>query len=113
MSTFGADDRINAGDLDRSISLLKPDPGGGPWGNPIGGPVFYAQCYASYEAMRYAHTAGAGSEFTQSTDVFTVRYREDVNPSMFVRWKGNLYEIDRISEVGRRAGTRLYCRLVQ
>ena len=113
MSTFGADDRINAGDLDRFIDILAPDPNGGPWGSPVGGPNLYARCYASYEAMRYVHTAGGGSEITQSTDVFTIRYRDDIHAGMSVRWKTSLYEIDRISQVGRRAGIRLHCRMVR
>ena len=54
----------------------------------------------------------AGKETTEFEIEFKIRYRSDVSKLMSVMHENQIYKIDLIEEIGRRAFLRLKCRRV-
>lgn len=58
-------------------------------------------------------TRQTGREFVQGQTigegrvVFTMRYRDGIEPDMRIRYNGSLYDIQDVRELGRRAGLEL------
>ena len=107
------DQKIRTGELNRRIKLLKPAQGEDSLGQPVGGMTVHATVWAKYTPSRYRHFGGAGGEVTALVDVFTIRFRRDIERNMSIDWKGRVYEIDEIKEIGCESGLDLHCRMVQ
>ena len=55
---------------------------------------------------------GEGREMAMSTEIFRIRYRDDLTPKHQLVFDSRTYDIERIEEIGRREGLRITARLV-
>lgn len=104
--------QIRAGQLDRRIRLLRPAGAANSFGENIPSFVDDATVYA-----RLVPIPNSGNEKFVSADqhsavqrvVFEIRYRPGVGPKWRVVYDGSEYDVEDVSELGRREGLRLTC----
>lgn len=52
-------------------------------------------------------TLSADEVFYTGTVFFTIRYRQGITESMQIQWRGNMYTISYIQEIGTKEGLRI------
>lgn len=100
---------MRAGDLDRTIELLRNSPGDADEFNEA------AENWQAFATVRAGFEQVSGREFLASAQVmterraiFTIRYRSDVLMTDRVRYGGEDWRLSEIREIGRREGLALY-----
>lgn len=98
---------MNAGKLDRRISIFTTTTARDGAGQPIATAVLLASVWASVEQLR-GREPFQGDQFNaQQTTIFTIRYRDDIDATMSIAHDGESYDIQSIKELGRREGLEI------
>ncbi len=95
---------MNAGKLDRRITIQSRVETQDNSGYPSQTTSVLATVWARVETLR-GREPFQGEQFNaQQITVFTIRYRSDVEPTMQIAFEGEAYDIQSVSEIGRREG---------
>lgn len=95
---------MNAGHLDRKITILTPNGSANAFGEV---PVSFVTLAEVWAKVDYRNTGQEDEQAQRETAVdkvtFTIRYRTDVNTGQRISYNGKTYNIRSVSEVGRRS----------
>lgn len=98
---------MNAGKLDRRITINTTTTAQDNAGQPIATTVLLATVWAHVDQLR-GREPFQGEQFNaQQLTVFTIRYRSDVDETMSIVHDGETYDIQSIREIGRREGLEI------
>jgi SPP1 family predicted phage head-tail adaptor len=98
---------MNAGKLDRRITIQSVTEAQDNAGQPVQTDVLLATVWAQVEALR-GREPFQGDQFNaQQVTVFTIRYRDDVDATMQIIWEGEEYDVQSVKEIGRREGLEI------
>lgn len=98
---------MNAGALDRRISIFTTTTAQDGAGQPVPTTVLLASVWASVEQLR-GREPFQGDQFNaQQVTVFKIRHRTDVTATMTIVHDGESYDIQSIREIGRREGLEI------
>ena len=78
-------------------------------GQPTGTPILIGSMWAKRQPQRGREILAAGTIGDEQTEVFTVRYRTDIEPKHIVEYSGVRYRIANIVEAQRREWLDLVC----
>ena len=101
---------MNAGDLDRRVSLWRPTPTIGPLGSEVPGWTYAGAVWASKQDLRDSERVAAAQVGTVITTRFQVRRSSltaALDPSWQLELDGVRYAITGAKEIGRREGREL------
>lgn len=96
----------------RQISILNAAATKDEYGQVGGAQSVRALVWAEVKFVAGKVAQMAGKETTEVEIEFKIRYRSDVSKLMSVLHENQVYKIDLIEEIGRRAFLRLKCRRV-
>ena len=96
----------------RQISILNAAATKDEYGQVGGSQSVRALVWAEVKFVAGKVAQMAGKETTEVEIEFKIRYRSDVSKLMSVLHENQIYKIDLIEEIGRRAFLRLKCRRV-
>lgn len=98
---------MNAGKLDRRITIQSLVETQDDFGQPVQTTVVLATVWANVAPLR-GKEPFQGEQFNaQQVVVFTVRWRDDVDATMRIEHEGETYDIQSVSEIGRREGLEI------
>lgn len=106
---------MQAGKLDRRITLLKPTTAQDSYGAMTEAFASDGTVWANVKQVDGGESFQDDQHTAKKTLVFTIRYRSGITPSWRVQFDGEIYDLDDVAEVGRREGLALtgYAREVQ
>ena len=105
------DPRINAGDLDRRVTLLKPIYN--DWSDEIVDWQAVITVWASIEPIQSLEMGEALSTIANTDMTIRIRYRDDVDARWRIRHRNFVYQVRGLMNViARREQLELACRLV-
>jgi SPP1 family predicted phage head-tail adaptor len=103
---------MRAGTLDRRVELWEERWVFVPLAGQEKQNVYLRTIWASREDQGGKAFMASGVEFNEIRAVFRIRYAADVSTNMRIKHDGDDFEIEGISEIGRREGLELLCRAV-
>lgn len=101
---------MNSGKLDRRVDLLAPSPVRDASGSVADEWRTAATVWAEKVEQGGREFRAAGALNAETTALFTLRWRADVNPGWRVSMDGREWEILAVSEIGRREFMRVQAR---
>jgi SPP1 family predicted phage head-tail adaptor len=72
-------------------------------------PTNVATLWAKRQHQRGREVISTGQVGGEQIETFTIRWRSDIEPKMFVEWQGKTYEIQNVVEAERRVWLDLVC----
>lgn len=103
---------MQAGPLDRRITIQTHTDTRDGAGEPVPAWTTLATVWANVLHLRGTEPFEGQQFNAQRVTVFTIRYRDDVDETMQVSFDGQTYDIEGISELGRRDGLELTTRVL-
>ena len=100
---------MKSGDLNSRI-VIKQLGAVDALGQPTGTPTTIATLYSKRQPQRGREVAASGTVAAEQTEIFTIRYRTDIQPKMILEYGGVRYQIEYIAEAVRREALDLVCR---
>lgn len=97
-----------AGDLDRLVGLYQPTPTTLSNGGFAPTLTHVKDVWASKRDFGGRAGAMSGREAAVRETIFEIRFRTDVADHWVVRYRNEDFEVQRVEEIGRREGLRLY-----
>ena len=101
---------MNAGTLDRRITIQQRTDARDAAGEPIPTWSTLAEVWAKLESLQPYELAATQLTQAEKPVRFYIRHRTDVDETMRVSWDGEEWDIEGISEIGRREGLALICK---
>jgi SPP1 family predicted phage head-tail adaptor len=105
--------KLQIGKLDRRIVVQRLTQGQGPYGEPT-------ETWTEFASLWTNAYSGSGREFAAARQVnaeismqFQIRYLDGLSTTMRILYNGQHYDIDRISEVGRRERLDIFAKARQ
>ena len=94
---------VNAGELNQRIQILRHTEtrNGAGYLAPPSDPEVVHSCWAKFSRTSGTEVLKAGADFGEVRVRFLIRYtRKPIDRKMFVRYRGNDYEIEYINDYG-------------
>ena len=101
---------VNPGRLDRLVTLLAPSPTRDASGSIADEFRAAATVFAEMVEQGGREFRAAGNLNAETTAIFTLRWRADINPGWRIACGGKEWEVLAVSEVGRREFLRVQAR---
>ncbi|HTN60267.1 MAG TPA: head-tail adaptor protein [Devosia sp.] len=101
---------VNAGDLDRQITLQRYGISYNADNEPIEGYAGFATVWASWRRATARETLAGAEVNATATDIFEIYWSPevaDVDPKDRLIFDGKSYDIASVAEIGRREGLRI------
>tara|TARA_R100000541_G_scaffold13076_1_gene21887 strand:- start:12813 stop:13142 length:330 start_codon:yes stop_codon:yes gene_type:complete len=106
---------MNIGALDRRVRIQKPITTANDYGELVATYSVYATVWAAIERKPFAREAVSGEQNISFQSVtFIIRYSDDVSiltPSHQISYKGDIYNVLGVQEVGRNEQLRVVTEL--
>lgn len=94
---------INAGELNQRIQIMRytEERNGAGYLAPAKEPEVVHSCWAKFSRTSGTEAFKAGADFSEIKARFLIRYtRKPIDRKMFVRYRGNDYDIEYINDYG-------------
>lgn len=101
--------QLLAGALDRRITLQERTDTRDAAGEPIPAWTTLDTVWAALIPLTGREQFEAQQVNAQRPAKFQIRYRDDVTETMRISWDGEVWDINGISQIGRREGLELTC----
>lgn len=98
---------MRSGKLDRRVVLMRTTLTANEFGENVPVLVDVARVWASIVPEKGAEKNAADQTTAKQPTTFEIRFRSDVAPTWAVQYRGRVYDIEDVAEIGRREGLRL------
>jgi len=95
---------MQAGRLDRSIVIQKNTPTRSGTGAEKQSWATFATVWAEVKEVSGGETFRGAQIVAEATKVFLIRHRTDLTTKMRISYDGDIYDIHKMPELGRREG---------
>ncbi len=98
---------MNIGKLDRRITLEQNTATANDFGEQVPGWSEVGEVWARVDYGKGNEDFQSGEQVAVQRIDFTIRYRKSLSARLRITYEGQVYDIEAVAELGRRAGLKL------